>query len=142
MELNITEFWKALSTDFAPSDFSASRMEKGDNAGSITWSAAVEESSDWMLLDSPEKIEEMRAHIRSMGAWSDEEIAAMSDVDLNAMLIQCICGDIRETPDMSGPDDWDWALYQEMCDEGVCSGRLFGGSLAVDGVSVYYTIGD
>lgn len=142
MELNITEFWKALATDFAPRDFSASKMELGDNAGEITWNNAVTESADWMLLDDDDKREAFRDHVRGFGAWSDDEIGAWSDIELNALLIQCITGDIREVPDMSGPDDWDWTEYQEMVNEGTVSGRLFGGSLAVDGVSVYYYIGE
>lgn len=137
MELNITRFWNEAT----PRDYSASCAELGNDAGKITWSHAVEDAPDYNFLDTDEKREEMRAHVRSMGAWSDDEIAAWSDDELNALLLQCIAGDIRDVPGMSGPEDWDWNKYQELCEQGMCSSRLFGGPLSTDG-EVYYTIGD
>lgn len=137
MELNITDFFN----NAAPRDYSASKMELGDNAGAITWNHAVEDSAEWNFLDTDEKREEFRAYVKTFGAWSDEEISAWSDTELNALLLQLISGDIREVPDMNGPEDWDWALYQEYAEEGIISGRMYGGCMSVDG-QVYYSISE
>lgn len=137
MELNITEFFN----NAAPKDYSASVAEIGQNAGAYTWRAAVDDAPDYNFLDTDEKREEFRRYVKGFGAWNESEIAAWSDVELNALLIQMIAGDMREVPGMSGPADWDWAKYQELAEEGTISGRMFGGPMSTDG-QVYYYIGD
>ncbi|WP_196301891.1 hypothetical protein, partial [Streptococcus pneumoniae] len=64
-------------------------------AGRDTWRHAVEDAPDYNLLDTDDKRDEFRAHVKGFGAWSDEEIAAWSDVELNALFMQLISGDIR-----------------------------------------------
>lgn len=91
MEIDITRFL----AEAAPMDYSASVAEIGQNAGRDTWNAAIEDSPDFMMLDDDEKRDAFRAYVRGFGAWSDEEIAAWSDVELNALFIQIISGDIR-----------------------------------------------
>lgn len=139
MDLNITAFWNALKTDVSPRDYSASRAEIGDDAGPVTWGHAVEDSTDYLMLDDEEKREAFRDHVRGFGGWSDEEIAAWSDTELNALLIQMISGDVREVPDMDGPSNWDWDLYEKHAERGMCSGRIGRG---VDPTQVFYYIGD
>lgn len=131
MELNITKFYN----ETAPMDYSASVAEIGNNAGADTWRAACEDSPDHMILDTDEKREAMREHVRGFGAWSDEEIDAWSDIELNALLLQMIAGDIRE----SILDDYPhaWAEYYQQCEQGIASGDLF----ADDDGQVYYCIG-
>ena len=63
MNIDITAFFNACT----PMDFSASRAEIGDDAGSITWRAAIEESASSMLLDTAEKREAFRAFVRESG---------------------------------------------------------------------------
>jgi hypothetical protein len=132
MELNITKFYN----ETAPMDYSASIAEIGNNAGADTWGAACEDSPDYMILDTGEKREAMREHVRGFGAWSDEEINAWSDIELNALLLQMIAGDIRE----SVLDDYPnaWAEYYQQCEQGIASGNLF----ADDDEQVYYRIGE
>lgn len=137
MELNITRFWN----EAAPRDYSASRAELGDDVGKVTWSHAVEDAPEYNFLDTDEKREEFRKYVKGFGAWSDEEIAAWSDTELNALLLQMISGDMRDVPEMSGPQDWDWTKYEQFCEQGVCSGRLYGGPMSTDG-QIYYYIGD
>lgn len=137
MELNITEFFN----NAAPRDYSASVAEIGDNPGAYTWRAAMDDAPDYNFLDTGEKREEFRTYVKGFGAWSAEEIAAWSDVELNALLIQLISGDIREVPGMSGPADWDWVKYEELAEQGTISGRMYGGPMSTDG-QVYYYIGD
>lgn len=90
MEINITQFYNGAN----PTTYSASCAELGDNAGRITWDAAM--GADFLLLDSPEKLDAMRAWARSSGGWDDAEIAAWDDAELNALFIQLVAGDIRE----------------------------------------------
>lgn len=92
MEINITQFF----TDATPMDYSASVAEIGGNAGADTWRAACDDAPDYDLLNTPEKLDAMRKWARSSGGWDAEEIAAWSDVELNALFIQLISGDIRE----------------------------------------------
>ena len=104
MELNITRFFNEAT----PRDYSASVAEIGRNAGADTWRAACDDSEDYNLLDTDEKREAMREHIKSFGAWDATEIAAMDNVALNALCIQMISGDIRESMYLEEtPIDWD-----------------------------------
>lgn len=91
IDIDITRF----ITEAAPMDYSASVMEIGANAGRDTWRRAVEDAPDYNLLDTDDKRDEFRAHVKGFGAWTDDEIAAWSDVELNALLMQMISGDIR-----------------------------------------------
>lgn len=131
MELNITEFCSKT----CPRDYFASVAEIGANAGADTWRAACEDSPDYMILDAPDKLQAMREHVRGFGAWTDEEIAMWTDVELNALLIQCIAGDIRGS---CLADGGSWDMYYQQAEQGIVSGNLF----ADDDGQVYYTIGD
>ena len=137
MELNITEVFNAI----APLDYSASVAEIGANAGADTWRAAVDDSPDYMLLDTEEKREAFREHIKGFGAWDAKEIAAWTDIELNALFLQMIAGDMREADLYAGMTAADWAEYQEAVDNGQVRGRIFGGPLSTDG-EIYYYLGD
>jgi len=132
MELNITKFYN----ETAPMDYSASVAEIGNNAGVDTWRAACEDSPDYMILDTDEKREAMREHVRGFGAWTDEEINAWSDIELNALLLQMIAGDIRES--VLDDDRSAWPEYYEQGEQGIVSCRLF----SDDNGRIYYSIGD
>lgn len=134
MEIDITDFFN----ECAPMDYSASRMELGQDAGRITWNAALGDAPDYPLLDTEEKRAAFRGHVREFGAWEDAEIDGWTDAELTALLIQMIAGDIREADlDTAAPD---WPAYAELCEAGQASGRLFGGPLSTDG-RVYYYVG-
>jgi len=137
MELNITEVFNAI----APRDYSASVAEIGANAGAHTWRAAVDDSPDYMLLGTEEKREAFRDHIKGFGAWSDEEVAAWPDVELNALFLQMIAGDMREADLHAGMTPEEWAEYQEAAEAGRVSGCIFGGPLSTDG-QIYYYLGN
>lgn len=91
MEINITKFYR----EAAPMDYSASIAEIGADAGPATWHAACEDAPDYNLLSTDEARDAFRSHVKGFGAWSDEEIAAWSDVELDALFMQLISGDIR-----------------------------------------------
>ena len=126
MELDITDFFN----NAAPKDYSASRVEIGDNAGTITWKAACDDSEEYPLLDDEEKKEAFRVFIEGFGAWDAGEIAAMDNVELNALCIQLVAGDIREAGlDVPSPD---WLKYESSEN----AGRIYKGG---DG-KIYFSI--
>ena len=91
MEIDITTFYKYC----VPLDYCASVAEIGNNAGADTWQAAMEDSLNFLMLDTEEKQEAMRDHIKEYGAWSANEIDSWSFEELNAMLIQEIASAMR-----------------------------------------------
>lgn len=90
-DINITRFYN----EAAPMDYSASVAEIGWNAGADTWRAACDDSADYMMLDDDDKRDAFRQHVRSFGAWDADEIAAWTDIELNALFIQLVSGDMR-----------------------------------------------
>ena len=117
-------------------DYSASVAEIGYNAARSTWQAAVDDSDDYLMLDSDEKREEFRRYVKGFGAWTEDEIRAWSDQELNALLIQMIAGDIREAKlDTDNPD---WEQYEKDSEAGRVAGRIFKGSDS----EIYYYIGE
>lgn len=133
MEINITRFFEQA----APMDYSASVAEIGRDAGKATWKAACDDSEDFMFIDTDEKREAWRAQVKSMGDWSDDEIAAWSAVELNALFIQEVSACMREMG-MDRPG-WavDWAEVEQLQNEGVYSSRIYRGES-----DVFYTIGE
>jgi hypothetical protein len=127
MELDITDFFnKAI-----PMDYSASQAEIGRNAGADTWRAACDDSDEYPLLDSDEKRSEFRQFVRGTGGWEDSEIAQWSDKELNALCIQFVSADVRESDMTPESDADDWQRYYN---NGAISGTL---TLAENG-RVYY----
>lgn len=128
MELNITHFFNTA----CPRGYSASVAEIGQNAGRDTWNAALDSSEDYMLLDIEAKREAFEEFILGFGAWDSSDIAAWSIVELNALCIQFISGDIRESMYLDkSPIDWDAYEKEEN------AGRIFRG---IDG-EIYFYIG-
>lgn len=136
MELNITNLL-AEDSAFCPFDLSNNRATLGDDAARLTWRASVECAEEITLLDTDEKREAFRDFVRESGGWTDEEIAAWSDTELNALCLQWIAGDIREAFNDADPADWDWPDYQKRAEAGRISGRLFR-----SGEEVFFYIGN
>ncbi len=132
MDLNITHFFQTA----APMDYSASRAEIGDNAGPDTWRAACDDSEDYMILDDTKKRMAFRSFVAQSGGWTDDEIVAWNSVELNALCIQWIAGDIREAGiDTQNPD---WEEYETGSNAGQYAGRISRG----DNGQVYFYIGE
>ena len=131
MEINITRFFNEAD----PSDFSASRAERGEHAGRETWNAAKDEGADSPLLKTEEELAALRSYVKDFGAWDDEEIAAWDAVECNALFIQLVSGDIRETGMFAG-DEWDWAEYERGAERGNWSGNLY----RADNGDVFYSL--
>jgi hypothetical protein len=130
MELNITKFFN----ETCPRDYSASVAEIGNDAGPSTWRAACDDSEDYMLLDDNDKRDAFRAFVKSSGGWSEEEIAEWSDVELNALCLQWIAGDIRECLEWDVDDVW--LNYRELAEEGTVPSDLF----KADDGQVYFSL--
>jgi hypothetical protein len=101
MEINITCVFNTIN----PASYSASRMELGDDAGAITWANAMDAAP--RILKSADQLQAFRDHMREFGAWDDVEIAAWTAHECNALFLQLISGDIRESMHLDKkPVDW------------------------------------
>lgn len=130
MDVNITKAFSSI----APMDYSASRIELGDDAGPRTWAAANEDANEFELLTTPDELQAMRDFVRSAGAWDDAEIAAFSDTELRALFLQWIAGDMREC----GLDasDADWAAYEVNAQAGQCPSNIY----RADDGNIYFSL--
>lgn len=134
MELDITEFFNNAE----PFEYSASAAELGDNAGHITWQNAC--NSEFVILHTEDEKDAFREYVKWFGAWSDDEIEAWTDRELNALFIQLVSGDMREGGLYPGMTDEEWSTYEKDAMGGRVSGNIYGGPLSVDG-RIYYSLG-
>lgn len=141
-ELDITLFVRVEE----PAEFSASRVELGNDAAKITWGNAVEHAKNTRLDNAApwitaENRDVFDAWVREFGAWDAKEIAAWSLDECNALLIQYISGDLRELESLcfSETDEFgiDWGKAQKLSEEGAISGNIYKG----DDGKVYFYMG-
>ena len=113
MQIDITDFFNSCN----PSALSASQLELGARAGEITWNNSMAEAAkEPKLLDTEEKQTTFREWVKPWGGWSDEEIAAWNVQELNALFLQWIASDMRESGlDKPNPD---WDDYRKGCEAG------------------------
>ncbi len=141
MEIDVTRFVETADA----CEFSASRMELGDNAGKITWDNAKREAAESPLLPL-DATDEFNAWVRGFGAWDKEEIESWDATDRNALLIQFISGDLRQLESLCAPDDEsegelygiDWQKAEALASEGTISGNIYCG----DDGRVYFYMGN
>lgn len=122
-EINITR----LVADVDPFAFSHSIAEGGQGAGPDTWANATAEAVERPLVDSADR-DSVRSYFAGFGAWDDDEIAAWSDAELDALVLQYASGDLREVQSLCPGDglaDVDWAQAEDLAHDGVISGNLF-----------------
>lgn len=126
MEMNVTNVVNGIR----PMNYSASIMEIGQDAGTITWSNAIDDSDHLIQgYDRAATIE----HFADYGAWSSDELNASDDTELKAMLLQEIAAEMREHDITTFWDKEQWGEY--MNSDNV--GRLFMG----DDEQIYFYIG-
>jgi hypothetical protein len=99
--VNITQF---LQTE-CMRDYSASQAELGPTAGRDTWQACTENAPDWNFIPADE-LDYFREWLAHWGAWDRTEIAAMSDAELQALCLQWIAADARNTGADKPDADW------------------------------------
>lgn len=125
MEINVTHLVDGhldLSLDLC--QFSDSVFNSGlQDIGEITWKNACEYAA-YNPLCSVEQLPELRDWISDFGAWDTKDITGMTDTELNALLLQFVSGDIRETEHYSGDTEFD-QLTAYLADEDN-TGRLYG----------------
>jgi len=127
MELNIT----TLVNGIEPTDFSNSIANSGlQNIGEITWRNACEYFEDHDLLVGSENREDLEDWIRDFGAWDRDEIKGWTDIEINALLLQFIAGDLSEYQDAEDRGDLEDYLENQ-------GGRLYQG----DDGSWYFYVG-
>lgn len=134
-EINITK----LATEGDLFEFSASRAERGQNAGPETWANAKVEAADRPMLDGDD-LTDFRDYVRGFGAWDDQEIDAWDATECNALFVQMVAGDMREAESLcpgDGPGGVDWDAYEALAQEGTVSSRVF-----TSGDEVFYYVGD
>lgn len=134
MEINITSLFREIDAPLC----SGSRFELGDNAGQITWDNSIETAKEFSLLDTDEKRQAFRDYVKGFGAWDADEIAAWNDLELNALFVQLIAGDMRESGlDDCHADDIDWQAYEQGASEGQYNGNIYKG----DNGQIFYYVG-
>lgn len=123
MYLDITQF----VADNDPAEYSASAAELGSNAGRITWSNAQGEAERAPLLTTDAQISEAKEWFSEFGAWDDDEIAAWSHDDVNALVIQYISGNLREIESLCSDDDGDidWQRVEELENAGTIAANIY-----------------
>lgn len=132
MEIDITRF----CSENDPCDYAASVAELGDHAGQITWKAALHEADYAPMLPTYDQLDAFRDYVATFGAWSDDEIAAWSPAECNALFIQLVSGDLREAG-LEVPSPSAWIEYDQRSQNGECGGNI---CRDFDG-RVYYYIG-
>ena len=119
MKIDITDL---ISEDLGM--FSGSVMELGDNAGRITWCNALEYVAEKQIVPDADTA---REYFESFGAWTEEELKAMTDTEINALALQFIAGDVREIEDKCANDNGeiDWDEYEELASAGQLPGAFY-----------------
>jgi hypothetical protein len=132
MEIKITRFFENAEAF----DFSASRAERGQNAGPETWRNAMTEAASAPILTTEEQLQALRDHVQGMGFG--DEVQTYDATQCNALFIQLISGDMREAESLASGDDgdMDWTKYEAVASEGTISGSMFKGT---DG-EIYYNL--
>lgn len=107
MEINVTKLVERADEMYL---YSASRMELGDDAGQVTWENAIDCIAEEPLLTESD-VPYARDYLGCLGAWTREELEAMSSDEINALTLQFIAGDVRKRFE-TGDEEETAQLYQ------------------------------
>jgi len=119
MELDVTHMIE--DADDMPI-LSGSMAELGSNAATITWNNSKAYAETHRLLTDDDMRDKARAYFKGFGAWSAEEIAAWSDLELDALVTQEVAANIREMERFESDED-----YLAAAEQGTVSGSLYKG---------------
>lgn len=131
MELDITHVLNEETWDYA-----GSWATHGEGVAQRTFDNARKDAD--ALFPNVDR-EDLVDHFKGYGAWSQEELAAMSLTDLRALLLQDVTIAIREMG-LEGvcPDEYDWEAYEDGCECGHYSANIFHG----DNGRIYFYMGE
>lgn len=126
-----------LINDVDPFELSRSVAEAGKDAGPTSWRNATTEATARPVL-APEEREAVRDYFKGYGAWEAEEIAAWSNEELDALVLQEAAHRLREVQDLCPGDglaNVDWEEAERLAGQGTVSGSLWpdaAGTLWID----------
>lgn len=130
MEIDVTHMVE--DADEMPG-LSGSIAELGKDAGPTTWKNSCAYGEQHPLLTTDEERDEARRHFQGYGAWSQEEIAAWSERELQGIVCQDVAAAIREREHFDTDEE-----YRAACERGTVSGNLYRG----DNGRWYFYLGD
>lgn len=130
--MDISEFFRTAE----PSNFSASKVEKGEDAGRITWHAALDHEPH--MVTDEDDLADLRRHLRGFGAWSAEEIDGWTVKELNALFVQLVSAEMREGDIGGDMTEEQWLEYEAKAQQGTVSGRIY----RADDGTVHYMLED
>lgn len=139
MEIRIDTFWQ----EFCPSDYSASRAEAGQSAGSDTWRAAMDDGGNWPILPDDDTRDCFIGMCIDSGGWDAEGMQHMRPEEVSALALQWLAGDMRDIFHLGygvriSAESINWPAVEKRVASGACSGRIYPGR---DG-AVYWYIGE
>lgn len=131
MEIDITHMFEEETWGF-----SGSVVTHGPDVAKRTYAAAKSEA-DRLFPDVDKEV--LVDHFGGYGAWSEEELEAMTLTELRALLVQDVTAEMRETGlEDVHLEDIDWEEYEALCQTGNYSGRIGPG----DDGRVYFYLGE
>ena len=122
MELDITAFAQSQNMNSYSNSIANSGLS---NIGDITWSNAQSLAKEWPNVSRDVLI----PYFAEYGAWDDLEV--WSDIELNAVLVQMIAGDLAEYQAYASP-----AAYEQASTDGKVSGNIY----TTDTGALFYNI--
>ena len=127
MELDVTEIVQGLSMDtprFISGSFQGAWPDP-DTRAQDAWSTALAFAAKHPVLNTPQAQGAMRTHLLGDGAWEGEEIADMTAIELTALLVQLIAGDMHEGGLNAESTEGDWARYEQDGHDGRVPSNLY-----------------
>jgi hypothetical protein len=125
MQIDITNLVSRESFDVWQLSNSVANL--GDNAGKITWNNSLNAAKEMpQPLDTEEKQKAFRKFVREYS--SELEGDCKDNVELNALFIQWVAGDIREAFGYDLAEDfneWNWDEYEIDSEKGHVSSNLY-----------------
>jgi len=120
MDINITDLFNSID----PSRYSASQAELGPDAAVITYARAL----DHVTRDRPlthDQLDPWRAFLKASGGWAEDDVDALHAVELQALFLQWVAADMRETGLDANSTPEDWAKYETDASAGLVPGSLY-----------------
>ncbi len=120
MEINITHMIDDMDNMHA---VSGSVLTHGPDAAIVTWNNAKDYAKSHPLIKTEDEKLLAKRYLEDFGAWDNQEMDTWSDIELNALIIQLIAGDLQEYATFESHEEW-----QNAAEQGQVSGNIFIGN--------------